>query len=223
MNHKRARVLLSDYSHSRLETDVRLEVEAHLDHCPKCSRWLETFSLLRSVLSQGSPTSAHPSSEALARLAVDPADLTEQERSQLDEHIGACSKCSELVALASQSVSEESEGQGVISIQSQEARLAPRHLLGLAAVFMIAVLGVIFSLNQSGPADSLHAQLTNKAISHREVISAESITATTVSLKGGADVTLRASGSVALGDGFVVEPGASLTVEVHSADGTGPQ
>lgn len=92
MNHAEAAALLVDLEEDRLESARRQRVEEHVASCTDCTGWLRSYRELAATLRSGER--AHPSSEALARFAVDPEMLDEGDWLEIERHVEACASCS---------------------------------------------------------------------------------------------------------------------------------
>lgn len=246
MRHREAIDYLPDLGSGLLDSETQANVRAHVDDCPACRDWLATHDLLLGALSQGQlRDDDHPSSEVLALCVVRPEELREPGREELRDHLVRCSTCREAVALVGNVVHQARPGEEGARppIASRSRRPLYRSRL-LAAGLAILVLGsgLLFGalvLSRFGPDPMSSAprgsvyeatnfseatdELSGQDLEGHRVIETErTLVVSKLTVKSGADVTLRARGVVAFGDGFQVARGARLSVGAGTASGHAP-
>ncbi len=134
MDHDRAEGLLADFVDENLEDQVAAEVEQHIEGCQKCAEWLAWYPELKSALLIDS---GHPSSEDLALVAVGSQDMAEADRLGVEEHIGECSACRDLVSRSQSAL----ETHSVVTPFRRSIRQARRWVLPVAAGLLLGVFG----------------------------------------------------------------------------------
>jgi hypothetical protein len=228
MLHDDAQRLLPELADGALHGERERQLRRHIERCGDCRSWLETYSLLAEGL--GGATE-HPTSEQLARLAVDGAVLTASEIEALSEHLESCRDCRRQVELASASLAEPGEHRGV-GQAAWKRWLAPGVAVRVAAAAVLALaVGIGFDARRAREApeprqlvvsEAADRELAGEVLQGVQVIeTAGSISAREMTVERGVDLTLRAPGGVVLGNGFSVGEGGSLKIENVAAAGEG--
>lgn len=211
MEHQQAIQRLPDFDSPWLADSERQELQAHLESCAECREWRATYLLLARTLGTDHGLQQHPPSEFLARQAVDPEWLTDVMDEQLREHVDVCQSCR-----------DEIEAARLALINARTGRRDPtpasrRVWLPLAAGLILALaLSLLWVRPQSGD-DPQERFVSGDSLAGTQVIRApKSITVSSASVASGGDVTLSAGEEVILSDGFSVDSGATLTIEISS-------
>lgn len=229
MRHRDASDLLPRFVGGELNADERAGLEVHLAECDDCRDWVETWNLLvapstESAAVEAAPhRPAHPTSDLLARSAVDRTAVSASDARLLDEHLAHCASCRGEMRLARAALTEaaqpESTDRGWLG-RLRESSLTGHRRLALAAsvFFALFTAGVLYLARPAvGPeADPAldEVEISEMKIRGTEVFQApRSLLATAIEVVEGSDVIFRAGEVVALGNGFAVSSEASFTVD----------
>ena len=224
MGHDEARALLPQLAGGEIgKADERL-LRRHLEECADCRSWLETWSLLADSLAPAEAEAGHLSSDQIARLAASRELLAESEPAALEEHLGECEDCRRLLELTREALTggRKERRKPAVTSWLKPSRLALPMRVAAAAALVLA-LGLIFMPRRApevaGIADRNDREIADTVLRGTQVIEAEgSLTARGVTVESGGEVTLRASETVILENGFSVGSGASLTVVAGVSD-----
>ena len=209
---------LVDYADGRLRGAGASRIESHLADCKECWTWLETYRLLASSLE-------HPSSQEIAAHAIAPDRLdrpsrinrtAENDPDGISAHLEHCVGCSREVDLTRRAVRE---GRGKAPA-SKPVFSSPRRRFayGAIAAGTLVLLATGSWLVSSQTSKNSRLAVTQRTLSGSELVEANRELAVAGSrIAKGAEVTLRAGEVVTLGEGFSVESGASLVVELKSS------
>ncbi len=187
----------------------------HLEGCGECQAWLETWSLFSHGLSPAGAEPGHPSSDQLARLAVDRDLLAPSELEVLDEHVGSCAECRRAVELSGSALTG---GRRPRKVAAAFRWLSPAALpmparVALAAGLVVAAALVFTPRRLPEMVTTIDHEIVDSVLTGPQLIQAEgSITARAVRVEEGGEVTLQAGETVILENGFTVGSGASLKV-----------
>ena len=202
---------LSDYAAGRLDPPDRRRIESHLAGCPDCTSWLETYRVLVSVVDR-----RHPESERLARYALTPELLSEEQRASLGRHLEGCADCRREVELTQAAVARGREASRQTALRRRAAALSPRpsRLALAASVTLLLLTGAALLFRASSGPDNGAASA--QTLQGTQVLEAEhEILLAATEIATGADITVRAADVVALGEGFSLAADATLTIEVN--------
>jgi len=140
MNHDNAVQLIEELHHGTLVGHVRNALLSHMDLCRECTALSETYVTISDayVVEQ-----EHPSSLSMARYAVNPADLDEDERDRVASHLGGCATCRLELDVTREAEAEISRVQAA---RDEGAAALPitgisHFRAGLAAAILVAALG----------------------------------------------------------------------------------
>lgn len=213
MNHDLEPSLLVHYVDGTLQGSDLIVVEAHLATCRDCSGWVESYRALEGAMRPQD----HPTSLEIAQLAVDPTKIDSEESQHTLSHLVACRSCRQEFDLtrealaAGRALAEDERSRP----QMFSALLRHPRRVAIAAGLLVGVLAVGFLLVDSGRRDR---SFTSGTIRGQEVIEAvDQLVIDNVEVANGGQLVARAKQSVALGDGFSVDSGGSLTIEVTAA------
>ena len=105
MNHREARVYLSELGTGSLEQATEDAVASHVTECGACRAWLTTFDLLAGESrAEDELDEHHPGEDLLALCAIRPEEVYEPDRKELRRHLERCPTCRRMVALVSSAV-----------------------------------------------------------------------------------------------------------------------
>lgn len=220
MDHLEASSLLTGFVGGELEASERRALRRHLTECEECQVWVATSELLEALSPDQALTEQHhPSSDELASFALAPETLDDLARRRLEGHVDGCSQCRHEAGLVSASVREARDelaaepsmsGSLVGSLAAAAAR-AYQAPLRLAAAVILVVAAAWVGFASSRTPDEL--TLSNRVFSGEQTVSAgTSMVVGATEVSSGANVVLRSGQLIAIGDGFSVGPGATLTV-----------
>jgi len=145
--HAETALRLADYARRRLDDAGQAEVATHVADCSECRGMLEAYSFMGAA----GPMETHLTSETIAALAVPGSAAPAPGEAR---HLDACRDCARDLHLA-RAANEAAVRTGSASVT--------RWLLPLAAVFVIAVLGLatVRAWRQSGSLSTRVATLEN--------------------------------------------------------------
>jgi hypothetical protein len=239
MNHRDARALLVDLEAGTLEETTGGDLAAHVAECESCRRWLETYRLLGAALrSPDDAETHHPDAELLSLWALDPEELEEPAIRRLEEHLGSCRACRRQAALVREAVHGTRPAGAPVPLPDRTSRRL-RVGRGLAAAAALALLALglatlrpYLSAGLSRGSDEAASAPASAHLRHdadgserlsdveldgeRVVEARKDMTVANVKITSGAQVTLRAGKSIALGNGFEIASGARATLGTTS-------
>lgn len=213
MKHDDARQLLDDYLAGGLEGAERGEIEEHLERCADCREWVEESRLFARALGTGDE---HPTSDQLARQAVDPGLLEPLEQRRLADHLRRCEACRrqlELTASALGAARESSPRRRAAGLAAVLPRALPARLALAASVILALALGLVPRPAETPGDARADLVLSDEDLRGSQVVVATGSVVASSVIEAGSDVVIRAGESVVLGNGFAVSPGARFAVE----------
>ncbi len=237
MRHSEAIRHLPDLLTGTLTGDRQTETAEHLAGCDSCQGWAETYRFFSDAL-LADDAAEHPSSEQLAHLAVDAELLTEPERERLASHLEGCDECRRELRLSREALAGARQGPAATRLLPFRLVSRPAALrLALAASLILAVAVTFVVSRRDGAGNEIAAApvaiaaappaaviariaavdraLAGNRLTGIQVIEASgAITASSVAIESGGDITLRAGEMVVLGDGFSIGSTATLGVEI---------
>ena len=144
MDHQQASLLLSDLREGRLDHRMAADVEAHLAECQECREWSETYGLFSETLEEEDDDKAedHPSSEEIARFAIEPETLADQDLSRIALHLRACKRCATELDTTREAVAA-SRVESIAHPPSPRAWWTPANPNFRAAVAAVIVLAAL--------------------------------------------------------------------------------
>lgn len=217
MRHATAVTLITDPGSGALAPDLQRQLDRHLVRCAECRAWLRTYRLLDEALTDEgkSGRSEHLSSQELAAFSLAPETLDEPSRERCERHLGDCGRCRYEAALAREAVAA-ARGSRIRGLTAQTASV---RRLAAAAGLLLAVGALVYLALARTPKEQ---NVFGGRLEGIQTLAARrSIVIGTTEVDSGASVTLRSGELVALGNGFSVESGAHLRVEVDR--GTTPR
>lgn len=181
----------------------------HLDRCEDCRCWIDTYQLLSQTLG----ANAHPSSEMLAQYTAHPELLVSSEREQTESHLSFCSVCRAHRDLTAKALA--GARRPVWPTLSSRWSSSPVRLALAASLLLVLSLAWALRPTPVGSKPALSANLLGQSYSGTHLVeAADAITADSVRVETGGDVTFRAGDRVVLNNGFSVENGGSFQVEL---------
>lgn len=208
MRHDPLESRLAAYAAGDLGPRAGARLERHLAVCGECRDWLDTYRLLASDLSPDE----HVPSPLLATLAAGGA-LDRREEGQVRSHLEACAPCRrelETTRRALAAARRPSRRQASIRRFPGAASTVPVRMAVAAGILLAILLGGLFlaRLHPDGPGP------TPIPIRGEQVLRADrQLVLQNLSVKKGAHLVARGD-SVVLGNGFTVESGGSLAIEL---------
>ena len=133
IDHERAETLLADFADGCLPDELKTELQHHLESCISCTEWLVWYRDIKAAVDVGS---GHPSAGDLAMLAVRPQDLSDEDRSRIEDHVKGCPECQDLLT---RSRSALEPAPVVTPFRRSIARA--RWALPLAAALVLGIFG----------------------------------------------------------------------------------
>ena len=133
IDHERAETLLADFADGCLPDELKSELQRHLESCISCTEWLVWYRELKGAL-VAAP--GHLAADDLAMLAVRPQDLSDEDRSRIEDHVKGCRECQDLL---SRSRSALEPAPVVTPFRRSIARA--RWALPLAAALVLGIFG----------------------------------------------------------------------------------
>lgn len=242
MKHDRAARQLPALLAGELSGERRAELDEHLRRCPECREWAATYGFLAGAL-EGGLVADHPSSEQMAQLAVDPELLTSPERERLLSHLEECAGCRQELEATREALDGARPAAAVVHLgrswmprpAALRAALAAGLILALAVTLAVVRRDggpepAVVQAAPAAPPEPLEPaavvagepdrQVAGEQLSGRRLIEAPRVlTASSVALASGSDITLRAGEMVVLRDGFSAGAEATLGVEIVPAAG----
>lgn len=221
VQHDESTRYLPELAAGDLDGELARRVSSHVEGCADCRDWLDTYQLLAAAATSSKtkhPGSAHPSSEVLASLAVDPATFDPISRDSVLDHLMTCHDCSNEIdlcrgALATGDVVRSgergSESVAWSSGRSSMSRWQTSIAAGLTGLALAASLYFAMAARFS-PDQYLISNTTLRG--NQTIRATEQIAASRSQVDSGARITLRAK-EVVLGDGFTVDRNAVLVIE----------
>lgn len=221
MQHPRASGLLTEYVSGDLEPNRRREVEEHLKSCDDCHLWVATYRLLaRSIRSRAAEADSHLSSDDLSTFALNPQNVDQATRERCERHLETCRDCTEEAELVAAAVSEARQRSPRRRSSAKPRLVLSPARLAWAATLML-VIGALVVDRWSPEAEVAH--LSGEIFEGEETFKGDDVLLVDASrVNPRASVILQAERTVAIGEGFSVDSGASLTVVVDQSDGSGP-
>lgn len=211
MSHERLGARLEDYATGALGRRDRARVEAHLSRCEPCRSWLATYRLLAH---EPEPL-AHLSSAQLAALAVGVTHLDDPGRRETQAHLERCGGCRRQLDLTRKALKAARRPflpsawvDAVATGAARPAVWAPAAALLAGIVFGGLWLDLLQPEVPTPTPDLIRGQQVLRA--DRQLVLGH------LRVERGADLLARAADSVVFGNGFVVDSGATLTVELGS-------
>lgn len=209
--------LLLQFMEHDLTPSQEESVAGHVENCPSCRAWCETFGALVS-----NPSSAladrHPSADSIARHVIAPESLDEERRQLLSSHLARCEPCREEAALVAEGVKNELASYETPAPAMR--RLMASRAVQLAASLLLLVgllASPLFRPTSEEPAAQM--QIDGQLLEGERIIEAGvSVEVTDTEIALGSDVVFRAGDTVALGNGFSVAEGAVFSVETGIAE-----
>lgn len=220
MRHAEAQPHLSDLAAGTVDAQVRVALLAHVETCEECGEWLATYRLISAALGGGSASAPeHPVSDLLVRYTLSPQELDETVRAEIFQHVGSCDECRREMELTRAAVQQaRPAGEEFVAPQAVVRPRRPRlSRIALAAAVAVALVGTGLVLRSRTALPVAGERPSRDLVGTQVIESEENLFAELMTLRSGSDVTLRAQGSVVLGDGFVVTEGAVLAIEVGAA------
>ena len=217
MRHDDAIQLLDDYLSESLGPGECAELEEHLDGCADCRAWLDDYRLFAAALAG---EAEHPTSDQLARRAVESELVEPSEQAWVGEHLEECGDCRrqlELTARAVAGARERPRRWSVFGGASPLPKPVAVRLALAASLLLVVTLGFVL-WPSAGPSTAGNGAQQDLVLSaddlqgSRVVEAPGSVTAESV-IESGAEVVIRAGETVVLANGFSVSSGASLVVE----------
>jgi len=223
IGHDSAVSLLTEAEHRRLVGEERASLDAHLATCHECAEIAETYSILAKSMKEAQGPQEHPSSEQLAALAVANKPATDAQTVILKQHVDGCDECREHVELCTRALHEAR--MPALGIQFRPAAgagartklhaVSVRLALAAGLVGFFIAVSTLVDTNNLGPPET--SVVEGESLLGTQVIrAAVTLSAGNVRIKSGSDITLQAGRIVAIGDGFAVDNGASLTVKIEN-------
>ena len=208
MTHRSLQELLPVHAIGELDEERSKAVVEHLAECEECSAWMAAHDVLAAALFEEDASSGHLSARKLSALAeVDAADLASDVESSA--HLGACLSCYSELSLVREALEAARGATRDAEVAAWPLRRTETSSRLAWAALAVLAIGAVFVLGRSseGPVPEASDLTRNGVISveGRRVSSAM-------------DITLMGNESVALGEGFSVDAGASFSVVVASDD-----
>lgn len=250
MRHRIAIRHLTEYAAGTAEPEIESAVSAHLATCVECRGWLETHDLLAEELGhqRDDDCTAHPESALLALCAVRPEEVHESDRRDLREHLDSCARCREEMRAAREALLAARPTRGPVEspAYAADSRGPSRRVWASAAAIVGILLGsasfLVALLSDHRPTEVASRRVNESAttgtdatvalqsprivtgedLAGNQVISAESLVISDLTVKSGADITFRSKRSVAFGSGFRVASGARIRVDTGDAETRDP-
>lgn len=206
------RFMENDLSPSRKES-----VAEHLEICPSCRDWCETFRALDSD-PRSELAGYHPSADSIARYVIAPGSLHGERRRSLSSHLARCEQCRGEADVIAEGVSNQLASYEPAPTMRGLAASRPLQI----AASLLLLVGLLASplFRKSSEEPAAQTQVDGKLLEGQQVIEAGvrvEVTDTTIAL--GSDVVFRAGDTVALGNGFSIAEGAVFSVETGIAEG----
>lgn len=210
MRHDTVVPLLADYVAGALDRQKEERVEAHAAACEECRGWLKTARFLKDQLA----CHHQASSSDLARLASEPETLGDQEYRRILGHLEVCEECRGELALTRRALADGRRPQsmrGVASRWADRVTWRPAAAAVIAAVLLTAAIGSWFAFSRvhfRGEEVSMGVSVKGERLIYAE----GELLLRDLKVEEGGHLLVRATRSVAFGNGFTVGPGARLTV-----------
>jgi Putative zinc-finger len=201
MSHRDFESLLGEYAEGALDRAAVDRLEAHLADCDECREWLAAYRQLRAELA----CEPCPAADLLAEYAVGAVPLAEVKRSRVERHLEACPDCRADLELVRAAVGAARPAHEQPRVPARHRRLA----VAASVILVVAAAGGLI-LRERGLSGARGGYQVAD-VGERNLFFAGNVA-------DGDTITLRASETVALGEGFSVGSGASLTIELASAD-----
>lgn len=212
MKHLQAIELLS--RHSELDSDQRRELDAHAAVCRECRGWLATWDLLSDP---GIAADNCLDSNELCAFALGSEDLKEAANERCRRHLEGCAECAYEVDLVRNAVQEPLDAPPPfigLSDKKQHATLS-KAWLAVAATLTLVIGGLVMVNQLLEPQSEDYRMVGESVAGSRSIVTNSSILVEATKLERGSALEL-ASASVALGNGFSVQSGATLRVETSN-------
>lgn len=210
MKHRDAEVLLDEFASEDLDGPQARGLAAHVADCRDCSDWLAAYQRIELE------ARLHPTSDLLANYAVEPAAIGRELRHLLESHLSRCNSCGREYRLTRHALEQARPDAGVATAGSGRTfvDVGWKIAAGIAVATVLTTLLIVGS-RSLGEEENV---VSNQSIENsRTVEASERLVAEKIAVHEAATLTLRAKGSVILGDGFSVKRGGRLVVSTGKA------
>lgn len=228
MKHTEAKELLVEFADGTLGEQQRAAVAGHVRSCDACDRWLGTYNLVAGAINAASH---HPTADAVAAYANEPADLPGPKRSELEAHLGQCSCCAREYELTRQALEASRSADALTTsitgrLQTKAGHLDRRWLaaaaLAAAATLTIAMTIMFRASETLQPPETVERHVQGERfVGHKVIDAPDRLVATDVHVETDSSLTLRA-GKTVLGEHFSVGRGGRLVIATTGASEEAP-
>lgn len=212
MRHQEVQERLEDFARGSLTGPIEETIQQHLSSCSECGGWLAAYEAVEAELSAAC---GHPHAEALAAYAVEASSIPQDIRASVEAHLRECGSCRLDYQDTRKALDHARPGPAERAGHRQRTAVIS---LAAAAALVVAAL-----LLREAPQQPPDTTLANETLNQSEVIEAGGrLYVTNVAVTESAEIALRASSSVGLGEGFSVQRGARLVIgtqQQHGVDG----